>query len=1135
MADISEGEEVLTASTPLNEEQIKLKETRDKIRQEYHEQLNRLGIDTKKGTNKTKKGGVGSSVSSCEFAHLTQNSSLTGCSETVSSSTSGSSSGGSAWSRGLWLTSQIYLKPTQVGFDCFSSISKYPVGDWSGTSETYNKILYIEIRMATSSVEGSGFDSAWASATQIFIAGTESNWTTEYSYGNYKHLTPNLTSGYSYQQLIKIKLANPSKTQAGMWLSWSAQVEFQTLSAPSVSFNQQTNEFTISNYASGTSRCVEFNRNSYTPYSSYLTATERDIFYNCSARNHEWGIYSGQTNAFDNFAIWNVGSYSVKLTYNAGHPSATRTRFSNAVNNWISQMNSAISGSGVSFYRDDTDSTPDIHIETKSNSAMGSTSVIGWDGSPSDGYTYGGLWQNSNNADGWINSAYIQINYETQYYDTFWASVEHLVTEELTEACGCGGDLTTRADCINTDYNWYGKSNGNFNTIDYNIQRFLYCSDIYKCVGYWNEALAVAVNPSNGFTYTYNTKANAYFLTENVTYNMRVWQANTSNHYSVVPAYNSTFTPTQYPSIPSSAVSISSRIEGGFNLTWGASTYKDTYTLAYRQEGTSTWSYKSGITTNSYQITGLQNGYKYWFKVRAVSNYSKPPSDYTSEAAGTVLPCSPSGITIGTVTTNSISVTATGMTGYYDSVEWRVYLGGVLQYTQASANASTTLNSLVHNTSYEIRVYTYLNSINMYSYSYYSKTQSTNLLSVGTPTNVSVVQPILTSYSVDLKYSWGTNATGMDFRWGTDQSTWNNYNNQQNNLYPSANYNVGVGSTGNKYFQVRSVRTDGYNTVYSVWVNASPYPINVVYQLPRLTTPTLTFVKTTKSIACTVGANANAVDFKINLNGGTNYTIVKTGGTHTFDNLTHNTAYTINIYATGDNVNYSNSLTYSSSQTTNLLATPSLPTGVSFTQSGYTQNVVVLFVKGTNATHTDIDMSPTSNQPITEGDWGIVDWINQSGTSYTLPTGYYGVHYFRVKSSNYDGHNRVYSAWSGTYSTDFTSRPSNWEWTTSIVQGGNIYQTDLSNRIFYIITASEWNNFTSKINAFRIYKGLSNYNFTTVVSGTTMTKEIINEAITAITAITGRTINPPTTLVTGDVINKASLYTGLRDSLNSTS
>jgi hypothetical protein len=67
-----------------------------------------------------------------------------------------------------------------------------------------------------------------------------------------------------------------------------------------------------------------------------------------------------------------------------------------------------------------------------------------------------------------------------------------------------------------------------------------------------------------------------------------------------------------------------------------------------------------------------------------------------------------------------------------------------------------------------------------------------------------------------------------------------------------------------------------------------------------------------------------------------------------------------------------------------------------------------------------------------------------------------------------------------------------------------------------------------------VYKGLSNYSFTSVNSGTTITKDIINETISAINDLPNRSVNPPAIRVTNDLLNEASLYTDLRDSLNST-
>ena len=103
------------------------------------------------------------------------------------------------------------------------------------------------------------------------------------------------------------------------------------------------------------------------------------------------------------------------------------------------------------------------------------------------------------------------------------------------------------------------------------------------------------------------------------------------------------------------------------------------------------------------------------------------------------------------------------------------------------------------------------------------------------PTNVSVAQPQPDSLSVDIYYQWGTNATGMDIRFSTNSnmSSATTDENIQNDFYPAPSHNMGVGTTGAKYFQVRSRRTSGGETALSSWVNASPFPLFITDQLPR--------------------------------------------------------------------------------------------------------------------------------------------------------------------------------------------------------------------------------------------------------------------------------------------------------------
>lgn len=79
-----------------------------------------------------------------------------------------------------------------------------------------------------------------------------------------------------------------------------------------------------------------------------------------------------------------------------------------------------------------------------------------------------------------------------------------------------------------------------------------------------------------------------------------------------------------------------------------------------------------------------------------------------------------------------------------------------------------------------------------------------------------------------------------------------------------------------------------------------------------------------------------------------------------------------------------------------------------------------------------------------------------------------------------------------TFKTKGSSRPYNWNWYSDIAQGKPIK-----------LSAREWNDFCTKINAFRKYKGLSSYDFTTVSRGQPIKSSVVNEALTAISAIPG--------------------------------
>lgn len=80
------------------------------------------------------------------------------------------------------------------------------------------------------------------------------------------------------------------------------------------------------------------------------------------------------------------------------------------------------------------------------------------------------------------------------------------------------------------------------------------------------------------------------------------------------------------------------------------------------------------------------------------------------------------------------------------------------------------------------------------------------------------------------------------------------------------------------------------------------------------------------------------------------------------------------------------------------------------------------------------------------------------------------------------------------YATTLSDRPNDWEWWSTVAKGAPIR-----------VSASEWNAFCARINAFREYVGLARYGaFPTVRSGDAMTAAVFNHAVWAIGAMDSR-------------------------------
>lgn len=341
-----------------------------------------------------------------------------------------------------------------------------------------------------------------------------------------------LSSSKTYSVIATLTFLDDST-----WLVWSNNVSLNTgLSTPSISYNESNKTMNFASNDSGTV-IVEFERtDGYNPTGKSSTA--RNLFYLTSMVNLEGG-YSGYYDAryTSRYKLnrWNTGTHTIGVTYTSDVPSSYRSTWYNRVSNAVSELNSALSGKGVSFSVQDNTSG-DITITIGDHYDL-------WGFEPSYQNWYNGSWQTYVNSSGYIYSADIKLRWDESWHQSF----EAVTLEELVECLGCGYDQVEIPDnTIFSEFIYLDKPDY-ISSIDQDVIDILYGN--YVEPNMTPQEVAVAINPSKGYiaARSYNTTIDMSFLRTSETYRARTFVVQYDDDISLTSNYMSFTTPSLPP------------------------------------------------------------------------------------------------------------------------------------------------------------------------------------------------------------------------------------------------------------------------------------------------------------------------------------------------------------------------------------------------------------------------------------------------------------------------------------------------------------------------------------------------------------------------------------------------------------
>lgn len=253
---------------------------------------------------------------------------------------------------------------------------------------------------------------------------------------------------------------------------FSAITNYCIASSPSLSYNQNSNNFTIGTSMSGR-RILEFHRTDL-PYGYPTSITNQDTLNEMlltSVINEERAasvFYRGYYHANNRvLERWGKGRYTVGVNF---LDNTNKSTISSAINSALSELNSVLNSYGVYFTRSSTATSGDITITVGSEYDLFGIDL-------NDGYAQGGYWNTHPDSNGYITSADVRLAndfFETIPYNRY----STVALEELSQAMGAGYDqYEYTKNTIHVNFNYLNKPDY-LTENDQNILHLLYSDEV---------------------------------------------------------------------------------------------------------------------------------------------------------------------------------------------------------------------------------------------------------------------------------------------------------------------------------------------------------------------------------------------------------------------------------------------------------------------------------------------------------------------------------------------------------------------------------------------------------------------------------------------------------------------------------